>query len=237
VPADPLILMYHSVEPYQADPYRVTVHPRRFDEQLRWLRRRGLRGVGMRELLAAPSAAGLVGLTFDDGYRDFVTEVMPALQRYRFGATVFVVAGGIGGHNSWDEPGPRKPLMSAPQVRRAAGAGFEIGSHSLVHQRMPSLSDGELFDHVRRSRLILTELTGTEVTGFCYPYGAAGAREAEAVRDAGYDYACAVQPVDPAGRHTLPRTFVGDRDGGARLWAKMARHRLRAARQPAVTTR
>ena len=70
MPAD-LVLMYHSVEPYTADPYQVTVHPDRFARQLRWLRRRGLRGVSMRELLAARrdgTARGLVGLTFDDGY-------------------------------------------------------------------------------------------------------------------------------------------------------------------------
>jgi peptidoglycan/xylan/chitin deacetylase (PgdA/CDA1 family) len=227
--AEPLILMYHSIEAYASDPYQVTVQPRRFDEQLRWLRRRGWRGVAMRELLAAPHQPGVVGLTFDDGYRDFTTEVMPALRRYGFGATVFVVAGAIGRHNSWDEPGPRKPLMSAAEVRAAADAGFEIGSHSMEHRRMPTLGDGELFDHVRRSRRILAELTGSEITGFCYPYGAAGPREADAVRDAGYDYACAVQPVQPAGRHTIPRTFVGDRDGGTRLWAKVARHRLRSA--------
>jgi peptidoglycan/xylan/chitin deacetylase (PgdA/CDA1 family) len=232
---EPLVLMYHSVETYRSDPHRVTVDPRRFDQQMRWLRRRGRRGVGMRELLAARRAGrgrGLVGLTFDDGYRDFVTEVMPVLHRYGFGATVFVVAGEIGRHNSWDDPGPHKPLMSAAEVRRAAGAGVEIGSHSLVHTRMPGLGDGELFDHVGRSHRILAELTGTEVTGFCYPYGAAGPREAAVVRDAGYDYACAVQPAVPAGRHTIPRTFVGDRDGGARLWAKTVRHHLRAARRP-----
>jgi len=226
---DPLVLMYHSVEKYESDPYQVTVHPRRFDRQLRWLRRRGMRGVGMRELLAG-GGGRMVGLTFDDGYRDFATEVMPALLRYGFGATVFVVAGSIGEHNSWDEPGPRKPLMTADEVRRAAGAGFEIGSHSLVHRRMPELTDGELSDHVRRSRLVLSALIGAEVTGFCYPYGAAGAREATAVREAGYDYACAVQPVEPRGPHTIARTFIGDRDGSARLWAKAARHQVRAAR-------
>src|SRR4051812_6382958 len=112
----PLVLMYHSVEAHDSDPYRITVEPRRFDRQLRWLRRRGLRGGGMGELLRARRAgrgAGLVGLTFDDGYRDFVTEAVPTLQRYRFTAPVFVVAAGIGAHNAWDEPGPRKPLMTA----------------------------------------------------------------------------------------------------------------------------
>src|SRR4029453_8767932 len=100
----PLVLMYHSVEPYDADPYRVTVHPERFDRQLRWLRRRGLRGVSMRELRRAGRAEGVVGLTFDDGYADFVTEVLPALSRYGFGATVFVIPGALGGANSPGAP-------------------------------------------------------------------------------------------------------------------------------------
>ena len=50
----PLVLMYHSVEAYESDPYQVTVDPRRFDRQLRWLRRRGLRGVWMARDAAGP---------------------------------------------------------------------------------------------------------------------------------------------------------------------------------------
>src|SRR4051812_31640719 len=140
----PLVLMYHSVEPFDADPYQVTVHPRRFDRQLRWLSGRGLRGVSVAELLAARRTgrgADLVGLTFDDGYADFVTEVVPALARYGFTATVFVVAGALGGHNTWDEPGPRKPLMTADDVRRVTATGMEVGSHSLSHVRLPDLAD------------------------------------------------------------------------------------------------
>jgi peptidoglycan/xylan/chitin deacetylase (PgdA/CDA1 family) len=229
----PLVLMYHSVEPYDSDPYQVTVRPQRFDRQLRWLRRRGLRGVSMGELLRARGqrrGRGLVGLTFDDGYTDFVTEVLPALDRHGFTATVFVVAGALGGHNSWDEPGPRKALMTAADVRRAADAGVEIGSHSLSHVQLPRIADGELVDQVRRSRLILDEVAGRAVTGFCYPYGGVGEREIRAVREAGYDYACAVHASPLAGRHALPRTFIGDRDTSARLFAKVARHRLTAGR-------
>ena len=229
----PLVLMYHSVEAYDRDPYQVTVRPARFGRQLRWLRRRGLRGVAMSELLRARRDGGgerLVGLTFDDGYGDFVTEVLPALRRYGWTATVFVVAGALGDHNRWDEPGPRKPLMTAEQVRRVAGEGIEIGSHSLSHARLPELSAGRLADEVGRSREVLAALAGRPVDGFCYPYGSFGDREIEAVRAAGYGYACAVGRSELAGRHAVPRTFVGDRDGSARLLAKVVRHRLTAAR-------
>jgi peptidoglycan/xylan/chitin deacetylase (PgdA/CDA1 family) len=220
----PMVLMYHSVAPYTEDPYQVTVHPDRFEQQMRWLARHGLRGVSMRDLLRG--GRGLVGLTFDDGYTDFVTHVMPVLDRYGFTATVFVVAGALGGHNSWDSPGPRKALMTARDVTRAAAVGMEIGSHSMNHCRLPETDAPALADEVRRSRVLLSELAGHEVTGFCYPYGGVGAREVDAVRDAGYDYACAVGRPEVASRHAMPRTFVGDRDTPARLYAKWARHKM-----------
>jgi peptidoglycan/xylan/chitin deacetylase (PgdA/CDA1 family) len=225
----PLVLMYHSVEAYDADPYQVTVHPRRFERQLRWLRRRGLRGVAMSELLQA-RRKGDVGLTFDDGYADFLSDVLPALCRYGFTATVFVVAGALGGHNGWDEPGPRKALMTAADVRRVVDAGMEVGSHSLHHVPLPDVDVVDLLDEVGRSRQVLAEITGRPVPGFCYPYGAVGEREVRAVRAAGYDYACAVRSSPLDGRHALPRAFIGDRDGSARLFAKVARHRLTLTR-------
>jgi peptidoglycan/xylan/chitin deacetylase (PgdA/CDA1 family) len=224
-----LVLMYHSVAPYTADPYRVTVRPDRFGRQLGWLYRRGWRGVSMRELLAARAdgtSAGLVGLTFDDGYADFRTHVMPALARYGFGATVFVVAGALGRTNAWDEPGPVKRLMSADEVHAASAAGIEIGSHSLNHRRLTGVRDATLVREVGRSRTILCELTGQDVSGFCYPYGDVGAREVEAVRAAGYGYGCAVGRSASGGRYALPRTFIGDRDTAPRLFAKWVRHRV-----------
>ena len=67
------ILMYHAVDTL-ADPMNVQVFPARLRQQLRVLRRLGMRGVSVRELLAAPSHRDrLVGLTFDDGYADFAT--------------------------------------------------------------------------------------------------------------------------------------------------------------------
>jgi len=225
----PLVLMYHSVEPYETDPYLVTVHPRRFDQQLRWLQKRGLRGVAMTELLTAREP-GTVGLTFDDGYTDFATIVLPFLRRYGFTATVFVIADALGGYNHWDVPGPRKALMTAADVRLVADAGMEVGSHSLHHVRLTKLSDLELREEVVVSRARLAEIIGQPVTGFCYPYGAVGAREVQAVRDAGYDYACSVSRSALDGRHAVPRAFIGDRDGSARLFAKLARHKLTTAR-------
>jgi peptidoglycan/xylan/chitin deacetylase (PgdA/CDA1 family) len=224
----PVVLMYHSVEPYAADPYLVTVSPPRFEQQMRWLSRRGLRGTSMRELLAARAAGagkGLVGLTFDDGYADFAEHALPVLQRYGFGATVFVIAGRLGGDNGWDPEGPRKRLMDASQVRSLAGAGIEIGSHGLRHVPLPAAHDA-LAEEIADSRGILRDVTGQPVAGFCYPYGAIDAEAVAGVRAAGYDYGCAIWASAYVGRHALPRTYIGDQDTSPRLWAKAMRHWL-----------
>ncbi|MEU6711337.1 polysaccharide deacetylase family protein [Nonomuraea sp. NPDC046802] len=229
----PLVLMYHSVDKYDTDPFQITVSPGRFAQQLRWLAERGLTGVSMRELLRAQAEGGtrgLVGLTFDDGYADFLTEVVPALLRHRFTATVFVVSELLGEHNVWDADAPRKPLMDADGLRWAAEQGMEIGSHSAGHRSLVELSEAELWHEAATSKATLENVLGEQVSGFCYPYGHAAAREVEAIRRAGYSYACAIWKSELSGRHALPRTYVGDRDGPLRLRAKWARHRVRWAR-------
>jgi len=225
----PAIAMFHSVSPYDDDPYLVTVTPDRFDRQMRWLRRRGLRGVAVGELMAACRAGaghGLIGLTFDDGYADFIDYALPVLARYGFGATVFPIAGRLGGLNDWDVLGPRKPLMSADQVRKAADAGIEIGSHGLRHVPLPGLAEAGLAAEAAESRAILTETIDRDVTGFCYPYGHIDASSVAAVQQAGYAYGCAIWRSASTGPHALPRVYVGDGDGSLRLWAKGARHWL-----------
>ncbi|MFE4663977.1 polysaccharide deacetylase family protein [Streptomyces sp. NPDC056716] len=222
--------MYHSVSDCSDDPYRITVTPDRLARQLRWLDRRGLRGVSMSDLLAARARGqgqGLVGLTFDDGYADFLDHALPVLRRFGAGATLFVLPGRFGGDNAWDPLGPRKPLLSADGVRRAADEGIEIGSHGLTHVDLTRADDLTLKAEVEDSRARLAELTGTRIAGFCYPYGTIDTRVIGAVRDAGYGYAVAIDPGPLGSRHALPRVHIGRQDTAVRLHLKYRLHRLR----------
>lgn len=232
----PLVLMYHSVSPYEEDPHEVTMTPQRFERQMRWLRRRGLRGVSMAELLDARAegrARRLVGLTFDDGYQDFLTYATPVLQQYGFTATVFVLAGRLGGHDAWNWLGPDKALLTADQVCQAARSGMEIGSHGLDHVSLPEADDTRLRAETVRSRAILQELIGQQIRGFCYPWGYVDARVVKAVRAADYNYACG-GPLAAIGRHAIPRTYVHDRDSSWRLDAKRIRSVLMVGNRFAV---
>ena len=224
----PMILMYHGVAEVAEDPNKLCVTPRRFAEQMRWLERQGLRGVGVGTLIDAMRDGrqrGLVGITFDDGYVNVLEAALPELQRHGFGATAYIISGRLGGTNEWDE-GPSWPLMSADEVGKLAAAGIEIGSHSGTHIRLAGATAGQLAAEVGASRTALAELVGAEIRGFCYPCGSMDAAARRAVADAGYDYACAVEtPLADIGLLALPRIYVGQQDGAARMAVKRRLYR------------
>ena len=108
-------------------------------------------------------------------------------------------------------------------LARFAGDGASLIGHSL--------GGVLIYDMLARHPEVRADavvLLGAPVRGFCYPYGKAGAREVAAVRAAGYRYACAVGRSTLDSRYAVPRVFVGDRDGAARLAAKWLRHRIAA---------
>lgn len=230
----PFVLMYHSISTYDEDPRGVTVRPERFEAQMAALHRWGFRGASIRELLAAKEtgdASDLIGLTFDDGFEDFITIAVPILQRYGFTATAFVIADLLGRHNKWNPQGPRKALMTAEQVRRSDDLGMEIGSHSRQHVPLAGMSATALLNEVGGSREILEEVVGHRVSGFCYPYGDIDSQAVSAVAAAGYDYGCAIWPSALTSRYAIPRTYISDRDSAFRLRAKQLHHRVPLGRR------
>ncbi|SNS67889.1 Polysaccharide deacetylase [Geodermatophilus saharensis] len=233
----PPVLMYHSISPSALpDPHRVRVHPHRLDRHLRLLRRLGLRGVSLAELVRAHdrgTAAGLVGLTFDDGYTDFLEHAAPVLARHGMTGTVYVVAGRLAGRNEWDD-GPRLDLLDAGGVRAVAAAGHEVGSHTLHHVHLRGADPAVLADEVGGSRRVLEEVLQAPVPGFAYPWGEFDAAAAEAARAAGYDHACVTGDYLPGDRFTIPRFYVAPGDGAPQLLAKLARHswRMRGVEAP-----
>jgi peptidoglycan/xylan/chitin deacetylase (PgdA/CDA1 family) len=226
----PPVFMYHSISPSGSpDPHRLRVHPDRLDGHLRLLRRLGLRGVSLSELLRAQEqgkAARLVGLTFDDGYVDYLEYALPLLQRHGMTSTLYAVAGRLGGTNDWDD-GPRLPLMDADQLRTVAAAGQEVGSHTMTHPHLAGAGADALVAEISGSRTVLQDVLQAEVPSFCYPFGGFDDAAADAVQAAGYDSGCVTGDYEPGDRFTLPRCYISPRDTSAHLIARMVRHWVR----------
>ncbi len=98
--------MYHRIAtggPVELERYRVP--PNLFAAQMTALHQAGYRTMP-REWTSAVARTNPHGkqvvLTFDDGYRDFLTAAMTVLRAHGFSATVFLVAGRIGETAVWD---------------------------------------------------------------------------------------------------------------------------------------
>jgi peptidoglycan/xylan/chitin deacetylase (PgdA/CDA1 family) len=223
----PTVLMYHSIGWLDDDPNMLCTSPKRFEAQILYLKRRGLRGVSMRELHRAVderNTKGLVGLTFDDGYQDFLSTAVPVLEREGFTATVFVVTNLLGEENDWEhthEPRPRLKLLDAEGIREVRGRGMEVGSHSLTHARLSGAEPELLNKEVGESRRVLGEILDEAVEGFCYPYGSLDGAAVRAARQAGYAYACGWRALVERSPYDWPRMPMSNRDGFLRFATKL----------------
>lgn len=226
-PRWPRTFMYHSIGWLKDDPNMLSTSPERFEAQMLYLKRHRLRGVSMRELRQAVNegdAKGLVGLTFDDGYEDFLSVAVPVLERLGFSATVFVVAEMLGKKNDWEHehpPRPRLQLLDIAGLREVSERGMEVGSHSLTHARLAGAEPESLDKEVGESRRVLSEALGEAVEGFCYPYGSLDGAAVRAARRAGYAYACGWRTLVDRSAFDWPRIPISDRDGFLRFAAKL----------------
>ena len=132
-------------------------------------------------------------LTFDDGYQDFYYIIAPILQQYGIRATVFVVAGYVDTDRvfDWIET-PEIPLdyvLTSEQLRDLCRQGFEIGSHTVNHPDLTTVSDTVLRYELKESKEMLESIVGLPVVSFCYPRGFYDKRAMSLLKDAGYQAA------------------------------------------------
>jgi peptidoglycan/xylan/chitin deacetylase (PgdA/CDA1 family) len=192
------ILMYHQVTPTPAAGFaKYTVTPKAFAAQMRWLAITGRTPITMTTLVEArlgshgwPSRA--VVITFDDGFRDCVEFALPVLQRHRFIAVFYLVAGLMGRTSRWmaSAGGLRFPLVDWTAARSLQDAGMECGAHSVTHPPLATCSAARGREELVASRRILEDRLGREVLDFAYPYGSVTPGVRTMAAEAGYRSAC-----------------------------------------------
>ncbi|MGH9680519.1 MAG: polysaccharide deacetylase family protein [Candidatus Acidiferrales bacterium] len=104
----------------------------------------------------------------------------------------------------------RRDVLSAPALRDLAGAGFEIGAHTVTHRVLTGLSPRELSSEVRGSKQLLEELLGREVRMFCYPRGRYDSNVIRCVEESGFAGARTTRMLARAGafeRYEMPASL------------------------------
>ncbi len=197
------VLLYHSVNDSPSSAVaRFTIAPRVFEDHMRHLAGEGYTTMTVSEFLpvlqgrpaALPERPALV--TFDDGFRDFLTTAMPIMARHGIASTVyattgFMGAGGPGTNASGDEMLSWRELV---EVSSASGeARVEIGGHTHSHAMLDTLPHGDAREEVTRCKALIEQHVAAPVTSFAYPHGYSSAWVRRVVREAGYSSACAVK--------------------------------------------
>ncbi|HEY7267386.1 MAG TPA: polysaccharide deacetylase family protein [Solirubrobacterales bacterium] len=230
--AELLILCYHAVS--EKFPASLSVSPTALRSQLRTLVHRGYRGATFSDALARPPEGRTLVVTFDDAYRSVVRLGFPILDELGLPATVFAPTAYIGserpmcwdGIERWHDTAHEAELTpcSWPELEMLVDAGWEVGSHTRTHPRLPELADGQLAGELRGSRRDCERRLGVPCRSIAYPYGAVDRRVAEAVADAGYLFAAEL-PGDfraPVAALRCPRIGLYHRDAPWRFRLKTA---------------
>jgi peptidoglycan/xylan/chitin deacetylase (PgdA/CDA1 family) len=211
------ILVYHVIGDVPADARlpELFVDPARLRSQVRALRAAGYRAVTLRRVWDAwHGRARLprrpIVLSFDDGSEGQVRHALPLLREYGWPGVLNL---------AWRF---LPDLGGAGAVRRLAGAGWEIDSHSLDHPDLTRLGDAALRRELVGSRARIKRAFGPRAANFfAYPSGRYDVRVERAVRSAGYLAATTVErgyarpAADPyalgrvqVGRSTTPKQLL-----------------------------
>jgi peptidoglycan/xylan/chitin deacetylase (PgdA/CDA1 family) len=167
------ILMYHSIANGRGP---LAIPPRTFHRQLDALAERGFRAVALRDYIALLDGGKrtdrVVVLTFDDGYADFATAVVPDLEARGWSCTVFLSTNLIGSASGWDPDGNgRRQLIEWTQAMEFSRRGFEIGAHGVTHADLTRLDFDRACREVDDSKRTIEDRLGSPVVSFAAPYG------------------------------------------------------------------
>ena len=162
------ILEYHMVKDKVADDeYDYAVPVEDFKAQLDYLKAEGYETITLQDYMRARKGTYTlpkkpIVLTFDDGYDDNYTNLLPLLEERGMKGTVYMVTNDIGrpGYLTWE------------QLRDMQNRGIELGSHTANHQPLTELSGQMRQDELKLSKLLM-EWNGLKtIYAFSYPNGA-----------------------------------------------------------------
>lgn len=181
------VLMYHMIGDIKDnDAVLAESHLR---EQMQYLKDHDYHPISLEQLYDyvahdKPVPVRPVVLTFDDGYKDTYTIVMPMMKEYGFKAVVFIP--------TYDaDQGTR---LTWQEIKAMKDSGMEIASHSYHHERLSSKSTADMENEIAMSQKELKDQLGITNEFFCYPYGREHPEVETAMKKAGIKMAFTMNP-------------------------------------------
>lgn len=221
---------------------RFTLNPLLFAAHMAYLAREGYRTctvsefVGLRRSGCGELPEKTVLLTFDDAFADFYTAALPILRQHALAATLYIPTRYVGASSRWlrAEGETDRSMLTWAQLREIASSGVECAAHSHTHPQLDRIPARQVAEEVFRPKQVLEDRLQIPVGSFAYPFGYYNRFVRQAVEDAGYSSACAVNDLTSTARDDdllLPRLTV------SAVTDVSALTRLLEGRKPTATSR
>ena len=208
-----VVLYYHSIPPEERA---------RFVDQLEILLRHAIPIVVGDRNQWEPGKQ-YAGVTFDDGFENFIDTALPEMAKRNIPSTVFIIADAVG--KAFGPQGKSENVMSVEQIRSLPANLVTIGSHTSSHPFLPLLLGEDSRREIVRSRSQIEEMIDRKVLLFSFPFGGYDQKLVSICRDAGYQRVFTTLPsfaLDDPEEFVVGRVRVDPTDSPLEFRLKLA---------------
>jgi len=144
-------------------------------------------------------------LTFDDGYKSWLKNVVPYLKREKISAIFFIPSGFIeAGENKRDfyvskrlQLTTKKQPLTWQDIKNLDKMNFKIGGHTVNHLNLKNLDRQKLLQEIKQDKERIEEILGHGIISFAYPFGDVQRMSKEAIvcaQEVDYKFAFSTLP-------------------------------------------
>ena len=177
-------MCYHSIS---NNGWRYSVTSKNFKKQLNFLKK-NFKIISLSDLdqflsgkkeINSPS----VVITFDDGYKNILS-VIDLFNDIKAKPTIFIISNSS--QSNRKELESNLKFLSIKDIKKLTSMGWEIGSHTATHPNMVHLSDSQLFEEIKNSKMTIEKKINRKVRYIAYPKGKYNDNIVDMVKKSGY---------------------------------------------------
>jgi len=210
------ILLYNQVGQYPPEAMEDGLPPESLVEQLDYLKTNGFHIIGLDEALAYMEGEtnlpeNSLSITFDGGYADVNTNVLPTLEKYGFKATFFIAPSLIG--NSRVIRDHALPCMDWEQVRSLAEKNMVIGHYGCNGRTFKRVPKEEIEEDISISKPLFEKYLGTQPIYYAVNEGTPEPEAIKVLQENGYTALLTKSPTNQGPNvYAIGRIQVDDED-------------------------
>jgi peptidoglycan/xylan/chitin deacetylase (PgdA/CDA1 family) len=180
---DYLVLEYHDVNSKSKDPFAISKGL--FIKHLKTIEKSKYNVISLDELVDliknGEDTRNCLIFTFDDGFKSYLYDVLPLLEKFNFPATFFVNI-----NPTYNKEYGRQ-FLTLDEIKELSKSKLVIiGNHTYSHKSLKNLNKKEIKDEITKAHELIKNSLGIKMKHFCPPGGGFNNSVWEVCKELGY---------------------------------------------------